>query len=281
MFHLAGMGFEVERGDFSARGRGVLRVLGAIPASARNRMIFNGLPTDLFVQRAIQRCFNGPKPVQFRFTEGVLNGFRFECQSSHKYFLLGTAYEKNLQAEVAALIGPDDVVYDIGAHFGWWTLWFSAMSKFVVAFEPSPSNFQVLRRNIEGNRTNAELHQVAASNCRGSMAFLEDGTRSHVSSSTPLNGVQVKTELIDTFAEARPPSLVKIDVEGYAANVLEGMEKTLKNARPTLFIEIHDHNEESGVLGILARHAYKIPEHDREPYPKRVLALSPVMNEYN
>lgn len=268
------MGFEVEQGDFSLRGRGLLRVLGAIPAAARNRMIFDGLPTDLLAQRTIQKWLGGPKLVQLRFTEGVLNGLRFECQSSHKYFLLGTAYEENLQHEIAPLIGSDDVVYDIGAHFGWWTLWFSAISKFVVAFEPSPSNFQVLRRNIEGNRTNVELHQVAASNCRGSMAFLEDGTCSHVSSSTPLNSVQVKTELIDAFAEARPPSLAKIDVEGHAANVLEGMEKTLKNARPSLLLEIHGHNEEAGVLAILARHAYKIPEHDRGPYPKHVLALS-------
>ncbi len=273
MFRLAGMGLEVERGDFSLRGRGLLSVLSAIPATARNRMIFDGLPTDLFMQRAIQKWLGGSRPVRFRFTEGVLKGLRFECETSHKYFLLGTAYEKNLQAEVAALIRPNDLVYDIGAHFGWWTLWFSAMSKFVVAFEPSPSNFQVLRRNIERNRTNVELKQVAASNCQGSMAFLEDGTCSHVSSSRPLNGVQVKTEQIDAFAEDRPPSLAKIDVEGHAANVLEGMEKTLKNAKPTLILEIHDHNEESGVLGILARHAYKIPEHDRGPYPKHVLAF--------
>lgn len=268
------MGFEVQRGDFSSRGRGLLRILGAIPASARNRMIFDGLPTDLFVQRAIQKWLGGSKLVQFRFTEGVLNGLRFECESSQKYFLLGTAYEKNVQREVAALIGPDDIVFDIGAHFGWWTLWFSAISKFVVAFEPSPSNFQVLRRNIEGNCTNVDLHQVAASNCRGSMAFIEDGTCSHLSSSTSMNRVQVKTELIDTFAEARHPSLAKIDVEGHAASVLEGMEKTLKNAKPTLLLEIHNHDEESGVLGILARHAYKIPKHDPGPYPKRVLALS-------
>ena len=275
VFPLSGMGLEVEESDFSWGSKVLLRTLGMIPGAMRNKMIFDGAPTDLLVQKAIQKCLGGPEPVRIRFTQGLLNGLRFECQSSHKYFLLGTAFEQNFQRELAELVDSNDVVYDVGSHFGWWTLWFSVAAKFVVAFEPSPVNFQSLRRNIEANhRTNVELHQVAASNSRGSISFVEDGSCSHVSlSSSPTDSVQVKTEQIDSFAGSHRPSLVKIDVEGNASEVLEGMADTLEQIRPRLLMEIHDPTEESGVRGFLSQHTYKINEQARRSYPKRVLAF--------
>lgn len=36
-----------------------------------------------------------------------------------------------------------------------------------------------------------------------------------------------------------PPDFVKIDVEGFEYNVLEGMRNTILLHRPTMFIEIH------------------------------------------
>jgi len=275
VFPLSGMGLEVEQSDFSWGSKVLLRTLGTIPGAMRNKMIFDGAPTDLLVQKAIQKCLGGPKPVRICFTQSVLKGLRFECQSSHKYFLLGTAFEQNFQRELAELVDSNDVVYDIGSHFGWWTLWFSVAAKFVVAFEPSPVNFQFLHRNIEANhRTNVELHQVAASNSRGSISFVEDGSCSHVAlSSSATDSVQVKTEQIDSFAGTHRPSLVKIDVEGHASKVLEGMADTLEQIRPRLWMEIHDPTEESGVRGILSQHTYKITKQARRSYPKRVLAF--------
>jgi predicted RNA methylase len=74
---------------------------------------------------------------------------------SEKYFLLGLEYEADLQDMVRPLLRLRNVVYDIGANTGLWSLLFSVfvgLSGRVYAFEPSPTNVLRLQRNVQGNQ---------------------------------------------------------------------------------------------------------------------------------
>lgn len=270
------MGLEVVSGEFSAPAKLVLHLWATIPGSVRERFVFSGLKSDMLIQKALQFCLKGPKPVKMKITEGFLNGLYFEALSSHKYFLLGTTFEHRLQKRLAQIVTPNDIVYDIGAHFGWWTLWFSQRCRHVVAFEPSPTNFPVLAANIASNHLfNVTLHKFAASNQQGTISFVEKGSYSHLGSNELKDeGLpKVKTIRIDDCIGDPPPTFVKVDVEGHAASVLEGMHSTLSNRKPRLACELHHAAEEYAVLAILKSHVYQIRSLESgAEFPKHILA---------
>lgn len=141
------------------------------------------------------------------------------------------------RAEIAALcsrIRPGDTVLDIGANIGLYTL---AMSRAagpegrVVAFEPDPSNVELLERNVAENAcenvvvmacalgdedTETDLYQVDEG--RGNLSFADLGCTG-VSVKVPVRrGEQVLEEL-----EIEAVQVAKIDVEGAEPLVLEGL----------------------------------------------------------
>lgn len=70
-------------------------------------------------------------------------------------------YEIYVQGIYDAPIGPGDVVVDIGANIGGFTVLAARRGARVVAFEPFPANFAALERNVRRNGLQAELAQVA------------------------------------------------------------------------------------------------------------------------
>ena len=275
---LKGKGLLVGNGQFSPAETAALRVWSIVPGSALERLFFSGRRTDMFFQKSLQSCLRGPRTVHFTFETGGLKGFRFECATSHKYFLLGNSFERHMQEKLASLVTGSDVVYDVGAHFGWWTLWFSRNCQAVVAFEPSPTNFPILARNISSNsRSNVKLHHFAASESKGSLTFVESGSYSHVSTGGGLGGLTVKTERLDDCVDDPSPTFVKIDVEGHAASVLKGMQGLLNERRPRVVCEVHHAEEELAVESILRSHEYNVRylEGDESRFPKYILAVPP------
>jgi FkbM family methyltransferase len=71
---------------------------------------------------------------------------------------------------MCASVTADGVVYDVGAHAGFFTLLASKLvgAGRVVAFEPLPPNAARLRVNLAANgRTNVDVMEAAASDARG------------------------------------------------------------------------------------------------------------------
>jgi len=64
-----------------------------------------------------------------------------------------TGYERMSSAIFRTVCADADVVLDVGAHIGYYTLlaMSSAPNATVVAVEASPNNADVLRRNVEKN----------------------------------------------------------------------------------------------------------------------------------
>jgi len=271
---LSGLGLQVVAGNLAPCGRIALRAWAMIPSSVRERLMFSGLPTDIALQKGLQFCLAGPQQLRVRFVGAPLADISFDASSSHKYFLLGMGYERELQGLLRSLVTSDDVVYDVGAHFGWWTLWFSRMCGRVVAFEPSPTSFAVLRSNVESNScSNVALLNAAASDRNGEFAFVEGGTSSHVTTDVSQPHVTVRAMRIDDFQDACYPTLIKIDVEGFAAGVLAGMSAVLRAASPCIVCEIHNTAEDTAVGEILGNLGYRISRLESgKKFPWHILA---------
>jgi FkbM family methyltransferase len=142
------------------------------------------------------------------------------------------------------LIKPGDVVIECGAHHGAQTIllsrWVGNHGK-VIAIEPIPENITILKRNIEINElTNVILVEKAAGASCGKifMRSISNGAVSPAHLRT--NSIQVESVTLDKLVEELDilPSFLKIDVEGYEYQILEGSKAILSNA-PAVFVEVH------------------------------------------
>lgn len=154
---------------------------------------------------------------------------------------------------LAALPLSGKVVYDIGAHAGAYSLFFSRRvgpAGSVVAFEPSPKTFALLCRNIESNGVaNVRLLECALGRESTRRAlYVLPGMPSTASlapeARTPFRrrSAVVAIEPLDALAprlDLPKPDFIKIDVEGMEAEVLAGATDTLRRWRPDVLVEIH------------------------------------------
>lgn len=278
-----GAGFRYQDPGFSGPGRIALKVLLGIPAGLRESILFTSSFLCCPLQKAVQRVLGGTRMVRVELTRGPLLGCAFELRSSEKYFLMGDGYEPVVQAVLKHEVRPGEVVYDIGAHIGYMSLLFAVLcgpNGHVFAFEPSPVNFGRLRRNIGLNRqNNITPVKKAASDTEGDAFLTERGSESQV-----VQGVEdpagklstIKTVRLDDFVyrdQFRPPSLVKIDVEGYAGRVLGGMGRILRDFSPRIMFEVHNEAETAEVFSILSGQLYSFDDIDGcRAFPRHILA---------
>jgi FkbM family methyltransferase len=146
-------------------------------------------------------------------------------------------YEDRFSDVLLASIRPEDCVWDIGANVGYYTERFSKLARQVVAFDPVVEHF----RQIESrNMANVNCIQIALGDTPGEMPIQLDGPPSSIARA-PHPGMpwqMVKLARGDDLPSLPPPTVVKIDVEGYETEVVRGMHRTLGSVR-ALFVEIH------------------------------------------
>lgn len=185
-----------------------------------------------------------PESLALPILSGPVRGMRWLVDSSVLRCWLGL-YERDRLDQVKAMMGEGSVFYDVGAQAGYHSMhasrWVSDGGQ-VYAFEPLPLNFRNLAQHVElNNLRNVKALQCAVSDGEGQMHFDPGPGRmaGHLSASGPL---VVKVVSIDRFVEEghRPPSFMKIDVEGAEMRVLKGAEKTLHRYRPGLMLDTHD-----------------------------------------
>jgi len=186
---------------------------------------------------------------------GAGKGLRFNVGPSNVGFLLGSA-DLDVQNALQTLVHPGDVIYDIGANVGFFTVIAARLtgpSGRVIAFEPIEENRELLEDNA---RSNGFAHVTA----RNFALAERDGTAEFLLSANATFGgladaagkvdnqvgrMEVKVCRLDSVVrcESLPlPRIVKMDVEGAEAAVLDGARETIQQARPILIIEVHGTN---------------------------------------
>lgn len=150
------------------------------------------------------------------------------------------------------LVEDADVIFDIGANTGVYALAAKALNKDakIYAFEPVKRVFEKLEKNVKLNDFDIFCSDSAASNENGK-ATIYDTESEHTYSVTVNKNLQnsdvkvipteIETVRLDTFIEQNnltQVDLIKLDVETFEGEVLEGMGKYLSRFKPTLLIEI-------------------------------------------
>jgi FkbM family methyltransferase len=147
-------------------------------------------------------------------------------------------------------VEPGMVVYDVGAHFGTYSiiaLKRSGPEGRVVAYEPHEFTRRYLRKTLEWN--DALERTVIRDVCCGATAGIADfycapGQAEGMNGLLPVDGFVKETARVTTLdRDVRElnlvPDIIKIDVEGAEWDVLRGAEQTLAEYSPTLFLSVH------------------------------------------
>ena len=175
---------------------------------------------------------------------GKLRGHKWIVGSANHGCWLGI-YELEMQRLFAESVSEGAVVYDLGAHVGFYTLLASKavgpLGK-VVSFEPFPRNLRFLRQHLTLNEArNVDVIEGAVSATTSKICFKIGGssTKGRVARDGEL---EVQVHALDDLYEAGripQPQFIKIDIEGAEADALMGAAGLLRRAHPTIFLATH------------------------------------------
>ena len=184
-----------------------------------------------------------PKAAAVPIISGRGRGFKWIVGASIHGCWLGT-YERLKQKRFAGAVHPNDVVYDLGAQAGFYSLLASRLvgpQGMVYSFEPLPRNIRFLKEHIALNGvTNIEVLELAVSSSDG-IGFFEDGANPLQGGLSERGAREVRVASLDNlFVEGRlrPPSVLKIDIEGGGLQACLGAKKLLETHRPAVFLAI-------------------------------------------
>lgn len=183
--------------------------------------------------------------IHFRITgKTTVDGSTFYLHPNDNYLTQSIVrngeYEPTETQLVRQILKEGDVFIDVGANIGWYTIHASKLvgsRGHIFAFEPEPTNLQLLRKNIEVNGLgNVTVDERGLSNAAGSFKlFLEKdnlGMHSLVMEHGGQRYINVNTIRFDDYWGDRGEiKLVKIDTEGAEGMILDGMSETLKKQK--------------------------------------------------
>lgn len=139
-------------------------------------------------------------------------------------------------------------LFDIGAHFGIFSIAAALQGGRAVAVDPSPAATRMIttQANLNGCTEKIRIIRSAVSDSNGTIAMLSAGVFSQgyfqfVKGRSKRELTKVPAVTIDELmGHFGVPTHVKIDVEGHEAAVLRGARRTLSDHRPMLLLELHN-----------------------------------------
>lgn len=174
------------------------------------------------------------------------------------------SYELAFVPTLMDLARRGGTLYDVGAHVGFFTCaWLVAGGFAVEAFEPVPRNHDIVRQVAVRNgwSTRVHVHDLALGATDGtgvlqvneadlgdsSLAYIEGmggidwrlRARAYPAGSTLSTTVRRLDALVEELSLS-PPAVIKIDVEGGEADVIEGAVGVLSRHRPAILLEVHN-----------------------------------------
>ena len=156
-------------------------------------------------------------------------------------------YEREYIAPFLSMVPKKRIILDIGANAGTHTVAFGQAFQTVHAFEPHPVMFAQLQRNIALNHINAIAHPIGLGEEAGSFPLYESDSENkglttflidELDADRRTEAVRARVETADSLNLPDEIDAVKIDVQGFEAQVLRGMQGLLARNKPVIWLEI-------------------------------------------
>lgn len=157
-------------------------------------------------------------------------------------------YEQKVHKALTDAIKSGDVVWDIGANIGVYSELFCEIvgkDGLVVAFEPLPDSCeQILARIPNCSWLHIENIALGDEDRPGRLVTQKNSYENHIQAEgqDPADSIPVQICRGDTVLQRlrRVPNVVKVDVEGFEEEVIQGMQNMLESlALRSVLIEVH------------------------------------------
>ena len=131
-----------------------------------------------------------------------------------------------------------DVVVDVGANIGYYTVLLAKKTKKVYAFEPDKTNYKILRKNIEINGLKNVIAVNAAVGSSDGEINLSKSEENFGDHKLYGEGKKEKVKIVklDDFVKEKV-GLIKIDTQGWEPEVIDGAKKIIEKNKPIIFME--------------------------------------------
>ncbi|QDV39647.1 FkbM family methyltransferase [Tautonia plasticadhaerens] len=184
---------------------------------------------------------------------GYLMELRLSYWSDRLTYFLGRSIELEVPLAMRRLLRPGDLFIDIGANIGMIMLQGSQLvgpSGRVICFEPNPTCLDRLRRLASSNDLETLMVHPMALGSRDDtlkLTVIDDdpGMGTLAGEGIPADRISASYEVPvrrgdDVLAGLdRPPAVIKLDVEGFELEALQGLDQTLASHRPAVLMEYH------------------------------------------
>jgi FkbM family methyltransferase len=227
----------------------------------------HGLDFPTFAYKLLKNI--GLEKVLLLMLDMPKQGYKFFCRINRDDFLFMTNHEN----DILEYFIPDeeDTVVDVGAHIGLYTIITAKRvgpTGKVIAIEPDPENFKILKKNISLNQlSNVEPLECAAYSAKKKLKlFLPEVEGGRTIFNTVIQDrvrscndfLEVEANTLDNILNennVQRVNWIKIDVEGAELEVLKGASNVLKaNKSIILLIEIHGRETYLQVINFLKAH---------------------------
>ncbi len=148
---------------------------------------------------------------------------------------------------VQKYLKPGMTFYDIGANIGYMSMIAARLTGpdgKIIAFEPYELSRDILIHNVKANNfRNIKIERLAIAEEVGFIDLKHTAELARVSRAQYGDDfVTVECTTLDRYVNDKdvpPPDVIKIDIEGYEIEALEGMLSTLKVYKPVVIVEVH------------------------------------------
>lgn len=199
---------------------------------------------------------------------GPLKGKKW-IKGSHNVSIPLGIYETKQTASFLKLARNTNVFWDLGAHVGYYTLLFNAVSPKgkIYAFEPMADTVETYKKHMSLNSiTNYDVFPLAVSDKDGSFNFKKTSTsvagRLDESGETRIEVVKLSRLVAEKKIEI--PDIIKMDIEGAEVNVLNDLKPLLIEKKPVLFVSTHGPQIHLDCIDILQKIGYQLKPLDTD-----------------
>lgn len=135
-------------------------------------------------------------------------------------------------------LGRLGVAIDVGAHVGTWSFNLCQHFREVIAFEPVAEHRECFVMNMDPKLSNWTLYDCALGSRNGSVEMKIEARNSGATSIKPGAVGEIPLRMLDDVCEHVPfVDLIKIDTEGFEAEVLAGASRTIERDLPVIIAE--------------------------------------------